>query len=101
MLKSTFLIAGVLALMTTSVQAEALPDSVFAKQYVSCMGGMSDQQDPQRAAYCGCIRDEMKKWDSATLNGVVTAQAQSGSTTQSASAKIDELAQTCIGRILK
>ena len=91
-----------LALVLPSVGFAAPPlnDELLAKEYNSCMGGVSDQQDQQRAAYCRCIRDEMKKWDSATVDSVVGAQMQAANSTQIASPKIDALARSCLTQIL-
>ena len=36
--------------------AEPIPEYVLDHDYVSCMGGITPQKDPERASYCACIQ---------------------------------------------
>lgn len=80
--------------------AEPVPETALDHDFTACMGGMSPQQDYQRAAYCNCIRDRMQGWDLDTYGNVAMEQSQAG-TTKQVSQKIQDVAQECIAKVLK
>lgn len=86
-------------LLALPAHAEPIPQYVLDHDYVSCMGGATPQKDPERAEYCACVRDGMKSWDLDTYGNVAMAQ-QKASNAQQVPEKIEELAQSCIQKIL-
>jgi len=80
--------------------ADPVPKEALDQDFSACMGGETEQKDPQRAEYCNCVRDGMKRWDTQSYANVAQQAAQNP-TTENAPAKITELAKTCISKILK
>jgi hypothetical protein len=88
----TFLMVG------TAHAQEALPQGALDKDYQNCMGGENEHSDPQRAQYCHCVMDEVKKWDTQTYGSVATEQSKSP---QAPAAQLENIAKACIDKILK
>lgn len=89
-----------LLVATASAHAEAIPQYALDKDYETCMGGSNPQQDPERAAYCNCVRDGMKSWDLDTYGAIASEQAKAANA-QQIPQKIAELAKGCIAKVLK
>ncbi|MFY9287870.1 MAG: hypothetical protein WAO98_05155 [Alphaproteobacteria bacterium] len=98
--KSVALVAFSFLLLSSSVNAEPVPDYVLDRDYLSCMGGESAQSDPQRDQYCQCTRDAMRSWDLDTYGAVATEQSKAASKEQ-VPTKIGDIAKACIEKILK
>lgn len=84
---------------STGARAEPVPADVLDHDYASCMGGTSPEQDPQKAAYCNCIRDGMRSWDLDTYGELATQQSNAQNA-QQVPQKIQDLAQACIHKVL-
>ena len=82
-----------------TVRAEAVPAEALDKDYEACLGGEAAAQDPQRAEYCGCVRDGMRGWDTDTY-AAVAQQAQTATAAAPPQALAD-LAKGCIAKVLK
>jgi hypothetical protein len=89
-----------LVLTCAAAQAEPVPEYALDKDFMSCMGGSTVQQDPQRGQYCNCVRDSMRGWDLDTYGAIATQESKS-TNAQQVPAKIQEIAQACISKILK
>lgn len=79
--------------------AESIPASVLSHDYENCMGGSGANADPERAKFCGCVRDQMSRWDLKTYTDIALEQMHSGDTTHPP-AKVQEVANLCISKVL-
>ncbi len=86
----------VLMMIAAPAYAE-LPEEALNKDYQACMGG---DNDPERAEYCGCIRDQMRGWDLATYQALATQEAGAASGAPIPE-KISDLAKTCMAKVLR
>ncbi len=89
-----------LLIFTASAHAEPIPEFALDKDFENCMGGETAQKNPQRAAYCNCVKNEMRNWDLETYGALATEQSKAGNA-QQIPKKIDDLAQGCIAKVLK
>ncbi len=89
-----------LLLTCASAQAEPIPEYALDKDYQNCMGGESAQKDPERSAYCNCIRDSMRGW-SLDEYGALATQESKAANAQQTPQKLEDLAKTCIAKVLK
>ena len=92
-------ILGGLMIMLWIVPAHAggLPDDILDKDYQACMGGTNE---PQRAAYCTCIRTSMQNWDLDAYAEMSTNISRAGDSAQ-LPAQLTQLAQECIAKTLR
>lgn len=93
----TALLALLLASFAYNAQAEAIPAEVLDKDYKSCLGGENPEAD--RVAYCACVRDGMRGWDLDTYGNIAMEQSKAHNAQQVAP-QIDQLARTCIEKVL-
>lgn len=98
MLKIFFLFLFLLYPLACS--AEPIPEYALDKDFMSCMGNQTVQQDPQRGQYCNCIRDTMRGWDLDTYGAVVTQESKA-TNAQQIPQKLEQIAQACIAKVLK
>jgi hypothetical protein len=84
-------------LLSGAALAEPIPEYALAKDYENCMGGLTPQQDVQRAQYCSCMRNGMRKWDANAYVEMLIEQAR----TQEISPAIDALAKECVAKVLR
>lgn len=78
--------------------AEPSLEQAFEQQRQNCMGNETRKNNPDRAAYCDCVSDGMRRWDEATLARV--AKAQQGND-RSLAGPIAELAQDCLSKVFQ
>jgi hypothetical protein len=92
-----FILLSFGSLLSGAALAEPIPEYALAKDYENCMGGLTPQQDVQRAQYCSCMRNGMRRWDANTYAEMLIEQAR----TQEISPAIDELAKECVAKVLR
>jgi len=90
------LLAFGLCWIVASAHAEMMTDTLLQKDYDNCMGGSTADKDPQRAQYCACVREGMKKWTTDEYGAAATEAQQSKVTPD----QIANLAKTCIAEVL-
>lgn len=96
----TAIFALLLVSFAPKAQAEAIPSEVLDRDYKACLGGQTAETDPDRTAYCVCIRDGMGRWDLETYAGIAMEQSKARNAQQVAP-QIDQLARTCIEKVLR
>jgi hypothetical protein len=88
-----------LALVLFAFPAHAeIPDYVLDRDYQGCLG---DDKDPDRATYCACVREGMKNWDLDTYVKTAMQAAASSGSANKVPGKLEELANSCISRVLE
>ncbi len=60
---------------------------------------MGGDNDPERAAYCNCIRDQMRGWDDATYEALAKQEAGAANGAPIPD-QITALAKACMARVL-
>jgi hypothetical protein len=86
-------------LFAAPVRAE-VPDDMVNKDFASCMGNATPASDPERAQYCNCIRDGLRKWDLNAYGETALEQSKAGNA-QQVPAQLSALASECIHKVLK
>lgn len=99
MMKTALVICLAMVIGVSAAQAEPIPDYVLEKDYTSCMGGETPQQDPARQQYCLCIRDSMKNWTLDEYGQVATEGAKAHEAGQEP-AQLQDIAKQCIAKAL-
>jgi hypothetical protein len=98
-MKTVLLLGFMTLLLCGPAFADELPDYVLNKDYENCMAG--DNANPQRAAYCNCVRDGMRGWAiGAYMEAATQAAANAGNQNAKAPGKIEELANQCIAKVM-
>jgi hypothetical protein len=91
----------VLGLALLPLSAKAMPDEYLQKDYENCMGGQSEQQVPDRAQYCVCVRDGLRQWTIDDYGAIATeAQQKQGQANAPVPVQVAALAKSCIDKIL-
>lgn len=80
--------------------AEPVPEAMLDKDYASCMGGEDAPKDPQRSAYCNCVRDGLRGWDLDAYKATAMQESKDAGT-QQVPPQLGELAKACIAKVLK
>ncbi len=73
-------------------------DEMLQKTYQSCIG---NDTDPNREAYCACVRDGMRHWSMDDFGEVAGQMAASPDATKTPPDKIAALAKECISKVLR
>ena len=97
-MKNDFILALALTLAVFPAVAEPLPVEALDKDYQNCVG---TDTDPNRAAFCACVRDGMKNWDLDTYIQTATEAAAANSAGQSPGGKLNDLAKSCLSKTLR
>ena len=58
------------------VYAESPPEAALKIDYSKCMDQSTAESDPDRAHYCQCVANEIRKWDAKTYYDVMAEQAK-------------------------
>ena len=95
-MKQTGIVTGLLFLLWVMPAYAEIPETMLDKDYQACL---SNDTDPNRAAYCACIHDAMRGWDMDSYDETATEAAKAG-VAGSVPAKIEELAKECIAKVL-
>ena len=91
-------VLGVLAVLLLAGAARAaIPDYALDRDYKNCVG---DDNDPQRAAYCNCVRDGMRGWSENDYAQIASEQAANANTPGAIPSQIADLAKACIEKVL-
>lgn len=92
-------VVGYMLLLAPQAHAEPIPADVLKHDYENCLGGSGASADPDRAKFCGCVRDQMSRWDLQTYTNIALEQMHSGDTTHPP-AKVQEIANLCISKVM-
>jgi len=87
--------------MVASPAFAELPEVVLDSDYKNCVGNDA-VPDPNRLAFCGCIRSGMQGWSEDTYMNAAQQAAtasKSGANAQ-APAQIEDLAKKCLAQVL-
>ena len=82
----------------SAAQAEPVPAYMLNKDFESCMGGESAQQDPERNQECNCLRDTMKGWTLDEYEGLLLEEAKTRFTGEQ-SPKLQEVVKACVAKV--
>jgi hypothetical protein len=85
-----------LAVLAVPALAE-IPSEILDQDYQSCMGG--DTKNATRAAYCQCVRDELKTWtEEDYTNATMQTMTPSADGKLTMPDKLQALAKKCIAK---
>ncbi len=91
----------ILATLAGQAQAQApapIPEAALDADFKNCAG---DGKDPQRNAYCLCIRQGMSQWSSDTYaQAIGQARAANGNPASLTPGALTDLAKQCIAQVL-
>ncbi len=94
MKKILFVLIGLAALYLVVVFS-GVPQKLMQQGYQKCIG---NDVTPQRAAYCGCVRDKMGAWGLRDYAGVAFQLAQS-KRSGTPPAAITDLSAACVAEV--
>jgi hypothetical protein len=92
--------ATLLLLLSSALRAEPVPEDMLDHDYTACMGGETATTDSERNAYCNCVRDQMRTWDTDAYASLAMEQSRA-QTGDQIPQKITDMAKYCIAKVLK
>ncbi len=85
--------------IVSSSYAQYVPTEALDRDYEACMGGKTQETDPERHVFCDCVRQGTQNWSGDEY--VATAQqAMNANDQQQMPDNLQKIASSCLAKAL-